>query len=387
MINVIPPSSRQDKFGFYQVGDLKFYSKLEALQVHKQLNKPVTWNFNELTYSGYNWEVEPVESLSELYKQRAQQLRDKYDYLVLWFSGGADSNNVLDVFINNDIKIDEVVSYVNYDATGDKNNWLNAEIYNIAVPKVEALKEKQPWLKHRLIDLSQLTVDAFTNKEAKFNWIYHANGYFNPNTIARHNIKLKVPEWTQMFDTGKKVGFIYGMDKPKVTGIKGKYYFKFLDMIDNAVTAETQMANNAWEFDELFYWSPDLPELVIKQAHIVKNFLKLQETHKLKETRLQYTHSQETIDKKLYELPTGMLHTLIYPTWKPIPFQGKAPNIFFSPRDTWFFNLPDSDPAKRAWKIGLEELWRSTPESFKHERNKLPRAIDTIYSKIYYIGE
>jgi len=49
------------------------------------------------------------ESLDFLYALRARQLREKYDYLVLYFSGGADSTNILKTFIDNNIFLDEIV--------------------------------------------------------------------------------------------------------------------------------------------------------------------------------------------------------------------------------------------------------------------------------------
>jgi hypothetical protein len=36
-------------------------------------------------------------------------------------------------------------------------------------------------------------------------------------------MKLSVPEWKQMFDTGKRVGFIYGCDKPRLVKENGKF--------------------------------------------------------------------------------------------------------------------------------------------------------------------
>ena len=63
-----------DQFGFYRVGDLKFYSKLEAAQAHERLGLPMRWDFNEAVYSSYDWRVEPTETIEELYRQRGKDL-------------------------------------------------------------------------------------------------------------------------------------------------------------------------------------------------------------------------------------------------------------------------------------------------------------------------
>jgi len=383
MINFI--NSRQDKFGFYQVGDFRTYSKFEAAEQQVKTGQKMRWNFNDTVYQSFDWTQEPVESLSELYRQRAQQLREQYDYLVLWFSGGADSSNILSSFIENNIPLDEVASYVNYEATGDRFNHLNAEIYHVAVPVIEQAKVQQPWLKHTVIDISKSIMDFFQKKEANFDWIYQVNNYVNPNTVSRRDIKLKISHWTKLFDAGKKVGFIYGIDKPRVIGLNGKYYIKFVDMMDVAVSAECQMLNRAWEFNELFYWAPDHPKIVIKQGHVIKNFLKLHAATsefmvKNKELGGPVT---TTIDGKLSYLTLTGLHKLIYPSWVPVPYQEKPKSLVFTARDTWFFNLSDSDPAKYAWKTGLEHRWRATPDFLKQDN--LARGFQ-LFGIPYYIG-
>jgi hypothetical protein len=47
-------------------------------------------------------------SLQDMRGGKAMQLRDQYDYLILAYSGGADSDNILKVFQQNKIHLDEV---------------------------------------------------------------------------------------------------------------------------------------------------------------------------------------------------------------------------------------------------------------------------------------
>lgn len=381
MIDTI--TSKQDKFGFYQVGDFKTYSKFDASVVAEKTNQALKWNFNDAVYHSVDWEQEPPESLSELYRKRAQQLREKYDYLVLWFSGGADSTNILDSFLMNNIKLDDVATYVNYDATGDRFNFLNAEIYNVAVPRIEQARELQPWLRHTMVDLSQMIMDHFQKKDTKFDWVYHMNGHFNPNNTSKQDIKLKVQHWRDLIDQGKRVCFIHGTDKPRVFNINSKYYFKFIDMVDNAVPAHNQMANRPWEFDELFYWTPDFPAIPVKQAHVIKKFLKQATAEDLAIDHKNICFT--TFNKQLYSLPMDKLHRLIYPNWYPVLYQAKPVTLIFTARDEWFFKLPDSDPAKYSWKIGLEHLWRTIPNSLKTDPTDIRRGFKHLFTH-YYIG-
>ena len=97
------------KLGYYLVNGLEFDSKLQACIYATQLNKDVKWIFNDWMFSKYPWHVEPSETLDQLYDQRARQLREKYDYIIISYSGGADSHNIVSSFIRQGLHIDELV--------------------------------------------------------------------------------------------------------------------------------------------------------------------------------------------------------------------------------------------------------------------------------------
>ena len=106
--------------GYFKVGDKKFYSKLHALQEGTRLNIHPTWHFNEEAFDKIDWSVPITKSLESLYRDRAIQLREKYDYVIVLFSGGADSTTVLQSFIKNNIHVDEVYVYWPFKAINDK---------------------------------------------------------------------------------------------------------------------------------------------------------------------------------------------------------------------------------------------------------------------------
>jgi len=381
-------SSRQDQFGFYQANGYKSYSKFEAIEYSQRNNCKVQWIFNDTVFGACNWLVEPSQSLQELYRARAQQLREKYDYLVLFFSGGSDSNNILDTFVTNNIPLDEVVSYMGYEATGDKYDHYNGEIFNVAIPKVDKIRTTQPALRHTVIDTSQMTVDFFREQQTKFDWIYLVNHYANANNVSRRDIRQSQPHWNNMYLNGKRVAFIFGSEKPRVKKINDKFYCHFEDVIDPAVPAQSQIANHAWEFNELFYWTPDMPQIPIKQAHVIKNFLKHRSTLYDPAFYQDTTRSCvfTTIDGKIRWLTLQTLNSLIYPDWQPVPFQGKPPSLIFSKRDTWFFNLPDNDPAKYAWKTGLLHRWNNSPRQSKVNPYDISLGFKTLPSKPYCLN-
>ena len=151
----------QDKLGVYRVGDLKFYSKLEAIEYMQKTGVHLHWDFNEAVFSSYDWTVEPQETILELYRQRAQQLRDQYDYIALFWSGGADSETVRKSFTDNDIKLDEIVTYCSYQGSDDKTDLMNSELFFRTIPQAEQLKYDFPEMKFRILDQSSMFFEYF----------------------------------------------------------------------------------------------------------------------------------------------------------------------------------------------------------------------------------
>ena len=377
-----------DNFGYYQVGELKFFSKLEAIDLHTKSNIHPHWNFNEAVYSTMSWDKEPAESLKELYKQRAEQLRADYDYLILWYSGGADSDNVLHAFLDNDIKLDEVASYINYEADANKESFFNGEIFHVAAPKIERLKEKYPDLYHRKIDMSQLTLDAFTKNNGQFDWIYYLNNIISVNAIARQDIHESVTEWKDLFNQGKRVAFIHGVDKPRVIQQpSGEYIFRFIDTVDSLVTARNQMQNRPWDNQEFFYWTPDSPKIVVKQAHVVKNYLKAATKTSKWMSKAKSDLAYKLIDNETCWISVDGIHSLIYPNWQPTPYQFKPSSALFSERDTWFLSLNETELAWRIWKTGLEKRWNMVPDYWKNDPGNLKKGFKSSFSKEYNLGK
>jgi hypothetical protein len=89
---------RHPKFGFYQYDGQMYFDKLDVLDIalsKRDYNPSIHFNFNDEVFLKADWETDPPVSLNDVYKMRAQQLRDEYDYLVLMYSGGSDSRQVL----------------------------------------------------------------------------------------------------------------------------------------------------------------------------------------------------------------------------------------------------------------------------------------------------
>ena len=380
-------TQNKDIFGFYRVGDLKFYSKLEAIEMQSKTGIHLHWDFNEAVYSSYDWTQEPVESLSELYRQRAQQIRDQYDYIVVWYSGGADSSNILDTFINNDIKVDEIMCYTNYEVTGDKDHWLNSEIFKVAIPHYEELKSKCPWMKFRMLDLGLLTIENFKTYDIVQSVKYGLNACKSPHNISRYDIRTKVKDWSDMIVAGKKIAMIHGVEKPRVAIKDGKFVFKFIDIVDASLSPYAQTKNTPGDYDEYFYWSPDSPKIPIKQAHIIKNYLKLATPGSpfMTKENSGLAYKEVSNGSKLW-LSVNGVHSLIYPTWNIDTFSvGKVASAVFSYRDDWFLKEHDRDKTVKLFFTALDQFWKDLPDYWKNDPGDVARGSKLSFSKEYFL--
>jgi hypothetical protein len=378
-------SMNQDKLGCYRVGNLKFYSKLEAIEHMEKTGIHLHWDFNEAVFDCYDWTIEPNENILELYRQRAQQLRDKYDYIALIYSGGADSETVLQSFVNNDIKLDEVASYINYEATGSKTSFLNREIFENAIPRVSQLQATQPWIKHRIIDLTKLQLDYFNSAEAKFDWIYSVNMLFNSNCVSRESLGTKIPDWRHIIDSGKKLCLLWGHDKPRIFYENNRLAIRFIDLIDNGPTVKS-FAGELPYSDELFYWTPDLPNMIIKQGHLIKNYFDYNLSKSPYITTQKTDLAFKIVNDKKYWLSSDGLHSIIYPNYCIETLSAAKPvSTIISPRDTWFFNLEDSNLAKQVWKMGVTKLWQQVPDYWKNQPSCISKGLKACWSKFYFL--
>jgi hypothetical protein len=93
----------------WQCQDKVFRSKFLASVYATQIKQPVSFHFNDDILSELDWATEPPHDIDHYYKLRAESLRDQYDYIVLMYSGGADSHNILMSFVRQGLHIDEIV--------------------------------------------------------------------------------------------------------------------------------------------------------------------------------------------------------------------------------------------------------------------------------------
>jgi hypothetical protein len=300
--------------GYWSCGDQKFVSKHLALIYGNQNNQPVHYNFFDHVWQNFDRSLLGKHSLKELYKQRAQQLRDKYDYLILYFSGGADSYNVLRSFIDNDIKLDEVcVKWCNDSLTANreiyKPNQVETSATNYLSEWDYAIKPVLEWLGQYHPNIKIEIVDWFKNRdiatiENAFNLVNHWHD------VEVNSLAVWSPSENKLLEKGTSVGSIYGVDKPCTFFANGSSYMYFAD---NVTTMGTPNPNNIFG-TEYFYWAHEFPELTFEMADVaIRAFQTDQELAQVAVTDKNKTDRKFTIYAA--QIQQKKLRHVLYDNW------------------------------------------------------------------------
>ncbi len=326
--------------GYYQAGDKKFISKHQALLYAGNNELDVTYKFFDHVWTNFDKSNIGKYSLQELYKQRAQQLRDKYDYLILYFSGGADSYNVLRSFVDNGIKLDEVcVKWAREPLHSNTHlytpNQTELTAYNYLSEWDYAIKPALEWLGKEYPDIKIEIVDWFEDKTEK-GLEYSLNKVNHFQDVEVGLLSVWSPSERQLFDKGIRVGSIYGVDKPNIYLENNKWYIYFSD---NGVAM-----GNPNDFNplgtEYFYHSPDFPLLAFEMAKRVIDEFKV--NNELMKTVVNQDNRR---DRKFilysWQIQQKQIRHIIYDNWTD-RFQAYKPmKPDRSDKHWWIYSHPE----------------------------------------------
>lgn len=336
----------RDRLGYYLVGWKKFSNKTHALLESKKSGYDVEWIFNDDVYGKIDWTVPIQTPLMELYKARALQLRQKYDYIILYYSGGADSTNVLHAFIDNDIFIDEILMW-NCEPTEStfnnkdySNSNYNSEIKYAAYAHINKVKSSiNPNTKITVKDFAKPGLELLRKND---NW-YETMPLgltLGISGILRQVTQETDAHFLRQLDTGKSTCYIMGIDKPLVYNDGSNYYAYFMDSGAYHVMSPIDFNNSGSDSvtTEFFYWTPDFPEIVVKQAQLIKVHYETTPAIKHMAEKSLTTHISEY---------RNIIHDAIYPRYTCEKFQVEKPTTHvYRPMDRWFWEVSDERTQK-----------------------------------------
>lgn len=375
------------KLGYYTVGNKEFDSKLQACFYANKINQDVKWHFNDLVFNNFDWTAEPEETLDDLYNKRARQIREEYDYVIISYSGGADSHNVVESFLRQGLHIDEIVvntmesvskHTVKIDPNQKNPQNAAAEHYLQTIPRLKEIQIRSPNTKIEILDLSEYLLNSWL-QAGDASWISDKKEGLNPLNVTRFNY-LHFDNIRKQFDKGKKIALVLGIEKPRtVINHDNKFYLRFVDRACNIVTIENHIKEYTNSTVEYFYWSPDSVRLICKQAHVIKKWLEAF-------PKYQFSWYYKNLSIGTFRLVhERLLRTVLYSTWNESWYQAdKATSDWYSEFDSWFIEGFRGTPQHNIWREGIKY---AEENAGKFVVNNLGfgdglRPID----KFYYIG-
>ena len=376
--------------GYYTCDGLEFESKIQACFHSLKVNKPVDWVFNDLEFKLYDWTQEPEESLDQLYDKRAKDLREKYDYLILSYSGGSDSHQILMSFIRQGIHLDELLINTMekgwapctiIDPTNTSSLNSGAEHYLQTIPRLKEVEKFIPRTKITICDLTDHVTDSLLSA-GDASWVLQKREALNPIGITRFNY-VYFNEVRKRFDKEKKIGIILGVEKPKSLIEDGKFWIRFNDRSANMVTVIDHIKDYDNSVIEYFYWSPDCVPLLIKQGHIIRRWLQTNPNYQ------QYWDSRVATYKTVRFWHERLLRKVIYPsTWNDSWFQvHKATKDWYSEFDNWFIDGAAGTKANAIWHEGVDYIKHALAPFVRIDLDtNQPDGLQS-YTKKYLIGD
>lgn len=375
----------------------QFYSNrqeaLETMLLNKDYSSTIKYHFHDDFFSQFDWTVEPNIDLSMLYKLRAQQLRDKYKYIILSFSGGSDSTQILKVFLKHNIFIDEIqithykslVEKIDPQIAKTDHEFKHLLEYEFAaIPLLKEVAEKSPNTKITSLDISKFTYDQYVL--GKFN---ENKAYVDPIAAQRltgtrltsldkvylhhYNLHIKTPL--------ESTCFLRGVDKPVLKLTPGNILtFTFSDV--GKFFSHKDVLNHYTIED--FYWSKDAPLIPIKQSHMIKRRLEVDENFWNLWCKCKDSLKKDIDDPTMFMSPARMIERLynrvIYPDYDLRTYAGPKPLV-----------IPDVKLIKQLEQKTYADDFLSDSDNFLNNKYKMLKNQNQIrkimFSKSYTLGK
>ena len=252
--------NKKNKFLYYSVGDQRFESDLKAYQhFTKNLNNEISFNL-DLRVMDSDWTQEPTQSLQYYRNKMCQAIEQSYDQITLGYSGGTDSETILEAFAQRQTRDLELLNIINTHQQQTKNRqWLREHTEKAVANKWQTTAKKLKWkfnmwqawqsLDHKEYEkaLTDYKYGAWT-----VDWRYLNSWAQNSGMVTHTRNKSKTS------------CLVMGKEKPEIVIEDGWWCFKLLNL--------------NWEMpfdcvdpnvDLVFFWINDMvPELIIKLAHL-----------------------------------------------------------------------------------------------------------------------
>ena len=246
-----------DRYPHYRVDGVPYFSKFDAMVAAKGSAK-MSFRCYDLYLGKIDFSKEPTDTYQELCKQRARQLREKYRYIRVWYSGGVDSHTALMSFYRSGIAPDEIC-FMSNKSWDSKDMGANFEFEMLSVPMQAELRKLFPNTKQRVIT-------------------FHYDFWKTLDTTNFHDVLYKA---CLTYPLGRDIPTAFEIDPTlmdevdkgnmcELSGEPKPYIFKKDGEWWTSISDFQLMNMLAVPNLEMFHLSPDFPDIYVKQCHMVK---------------------------------------------------------------------------------------------------------------------
>jgi hypothetical protein len=245
-----------------------------------------------------------LDLADEFLEKRIKQVRSKYNYIRVWFSGGKDSWLILDTAVRFNVHIDEIVIFRKLCENGlglYKSSSQAEELKNSAFLYLEKIKHLIPNTKITVIDSDDPHYEAiFENKD----WSTQLTDWFFSTTYAPNLFYKYINPKFKILEEIENSCVLFGSPAPSVTVDTTTNKWTFF--LNDAKFSPVHGNNSASAEFEDFLFTEDFPELAELHVNYIVESLEsekiieqatvgsLNETQRHIRDRSQIYHSAST---------------------------------------------------------------------------------------------
>jgi hypothetical protein len=245
--------NKKESMGYHIDGNTFYNPFLAFLHgAHNAPNEHPKFVCYDSVFKDLDWTKEPRESVRELIDARARQLAQRYEKIIICFSGGTDSVTLYNSFVRQNIFIDEVIIHYSRYTTG-------AHPVSVA----DWLIKNHPDKRTRITVLNKNDPRYYT-KFDNDRWVLENQGSCNYFFLTSNSPYI----YQHCSDTWGNTNWvtIFGYEKPHILRENNQWVAVHLDKVVKHGLGYSNL--------EYFYITPDFPQLHLKQAHMLLRYIK-----------------------------------------------------------------------------------------------------------------